>query len=70
MIVMDLETTGLVMPDAVDIKQQPYIIEFGAVKLDKDLNIKEELGFLVNPNQELSPKITKITGIIKNFILL
>ena len=63
MIVMDLETTGLVMPDAVDIKQQPYIIEFGAVKLDKDLNIKEELGFLVNPNQELSPKITKITGI-------
>ena len=29
MIVMDLETTGLVMPDAVDIKQQPYIIEFG-----------------------------------------
>ena len=63
MIVMDLETTGLVMPDAVDIKQQPYIIEFGAVKLDKDLNVKEEVGFLVNPNQELSPKITKITGI-------
>jgi DNA polymerase III epsilon subunit-like protein len=63
MIVMDLETTGLLMPDAIDIAQQPHIIEFGAVKLDNDLNIVDELGFLVNPNQDLPPKITKITGI-------
>jgi DNA polymerase-3 subunit alpha (Gram-positive type) len=63
MIVMDLETTGLLMPEASHIDEQPYIIEFGAIKLDKDLKKVKELEFMVNPGIPLTPLITKITKI-------
>ena len=63
MIAFDLETTGLPKAEGSDLVTQPKIIEFGAIKLDDDLKEVDRLEFLVNPQQQLDPKITKITGI-------
>jgi DNA polymerase III epsilon subunit-like protein len=63
MIVFDLETTGLPLAEGADLNLQPRITEFGAIKLDEDLNEIEVLEFLVNPGIPLDPKITKITGL-------
>jgi DNA polymerase III epsilon subunit-like protein len=63
MIVFDLETTGLPKAEGADLNLQPRITEFGAIKLDGDLNEIEVLEFLVNPGIPLDPKITKITGL-------
>ncbi|KKQ67633.1 MAG: polymerase III subunit epsilon, DNA polymerase III subunit epsilon protein [Candidatus Peregrinibacteria bacterium GW2011_GWF2_38_29] len=54
-IAIDLETTGL---DVV----ADQIIEIGAVKFDKS-GIKEEFQTLVNPNIQIPPEVTRITGI-------
>ena len=53
------------MPKAegADLNLQPRITEFGAIKLDEDLNEIEVLEFLINPGIPLDPKITKITGL-------
>lgn len=59
----DLETTGLPLAEGADLNLQPRITEFGAIKLDEDLNEIEVLEFLVNPGIPLDPKITKITGL-------
>ena len=63
MIVFDLETTGLPKAEGADLDLQPKITEFGAVKLDKDLNQIGILEFMCNPMIPLDPKIIKITGI-------
>tara|TARA_R100001015_G_C4612462_1_gene167991 strand:+ start:28 stop:567 length:540 start_codon:yes stop_codon:yes gene_type:complete len=63
MIVFDLETTGLPMAEGADLNLQPRITEFGAVKLDEELNEIGILEFMCNPGIPLDPKITKITGI-------
>ena len=63
MIVFDLETTGLPKAEGADLNLQPRITEFGAIKLDEDLNEIEVLEFLINPGIPLDPKITKITGL-------
>lgn len=63
MIVFDLETTGLPKAQGADLDLQPRITEFGAIKLDEDLNEIEVLEFLVNPGIPLEPIITKITGL-------
>jgi len=49
MIIFDLETTGLPLADGADLNLQPHITEFGAIKLDEDLNEIDTLSFLVNP---------------------
>ena len=63
MIFFDTETTGLVLPAPARLEDQPRIIEFGAIKVDSELNKIAELGFLCDPGIELPPVITKITGI-------
>ena len=63
MIVFDLETTGLPKAEGSDLDMQPRIIEFGAIKLDKDLEEVDRLEFFCNPGHELDPQIIKITGI-------
>jgi len=63
MIFFDTETTGLLKPNLVSLMQQPRIIEIYAVRFDSDWNVVGEVDTLINPEQELEPVITRITGI-------
>lgn len=62
-IVFDTETTGLIKPQEVDIKKQPYITEIYCAKLDGDFNIIGEFESLIKVPVPLSPEITRITGL-------
>lgn len=65
-ILFDTETTGLIKPDATDIKDQPYITELFALKIHRDGKecIKvDEFEQRFNVPVPLSPEITRITGI-------
>ncbi|MCP4256829.1 MAG: 3'-5' exonuclease [Planctomycetes bacterium] len=62
MIFIDTETTGLLKPTA-NLEEQPKIIEIGLIKTDDKLKVLSTYEQLVNPEEELEPVITKITGI-------
>ena len=57
MIVFDLETTGLPKAEGSDLDMQPRIIEFGAIKVDDNLEEVDRLEFFCNPGHELDPQI-------------
>lgn len=61
-IVFDTETTGLLLHERAPIERQPHIIEFAAVVLS-DGKVLLEDSFRINPGQDLSAEITKITGL-------
>ena len=62
-ILLDFETTGLILPSSSDLVLQPKIIEIGAIKVSDKGSVVAELGELIDPRQEISAEITKITGI-------
>lgn len=62
-ILLDFETTGLTLPSSSDLELQPKIIEIGAIKVTESMNVVAELSELIDPKQEISAEITKITGI-------
>lgn len=62
-IIFDTETTGLPKASAAPLNLQPQIIEFAAVKVDKNLKVKKRIEFLIKPVAPLEPIITKITGL-------
>jgi DNA polymerase III epsilon subunit-like protein len=62
-IVFDTETTGLTLHPYAKQALQPRIIEFAALKVDEFGNELGELEFLCHPGQQITPEITKITGI-------
>ena len=69
MIIFDTETTGLVKAIASDIKHQPRVIEFAAIKLcDETLAELDRLHFLVNPKRPVPPEIVKITKITDKMV--
>lgn len=63
MIVLDTETTGLLLPNVIDADKQPRIIDLAMVQLDpftgEEVNRMETL---INPGIPLPDEITKITG--------
>lgn len=61
-VVFDVETTGLLLPSAAKKETQPRIVEIGIVILQAG-NVVQEASFLLNPEQPISPEITKITGL-------
>ncbi len=61
-LVFDFETTGLTLHPRADLSVQPRAIEFGGVLLADGVAI-EEVSLLFNPQQPISPEITKITGL-------
>ena len=65
-IVFDTETTGLVQPMVSFI--QPSMTEFAAIKLDENLDEIDRIEFLINPQCEIPPNITKITGISNEMV--
>jgi DNA polymerase III epsilon subunit-like protein len=63
-VVFDTETTGLTLHPDAPLEKQPRIIEFGGVLLDpSNGQIVEECSIMIDPGEEITPEITKITGI-------
>lgn len=60
-IIFDTETTGLPLPNAAPLEKQPKVIELGMVVLDK--GTEHRLNWLINPGEQITEEITKITGI-------
>lgn len=66
LIIGDFETTGLIKPEANDLRQQPHIIEAYLVKLDYlngEFSFIDEISTFMRPPIPIDPLITKITGI-------
>lgn len=61
-LIFDTETTGLRLPSAAPLEKQPRIIELGLVVVERGA-IVDEANWLINPEQQVSAEITKITGI-------
>ena len=61
-IIFDVETTGLPKPSLVPLDKQPYIIEFGALRVVNG-KVTKKFNQLIDPGCKLPEKITKITGI-------
>lgn len=62
-LVYDTETTGLLKPQVSDLSQQPKIIEFALVAIDQSYERVSEHSWMIHPGEEVTPEITKITGI-------
>lgn len=65
-VIFDTETTGLLKPSAVDLSEQPYIVEFAAVKVRRDgdeIQIIDQISMFIKPPIPLSTETKKITGI-------
>ena len=69
-IIFDTETTGLIKPDANNLKDQPYITEFYGVKYVEGIDIQQMdvLHLMIKPPVPLSAEITRITGITNDYI--
>jgi DNA polymerase III epsilon subunit-like protein len=61
--VFDTETTGLTLHPHAKPKLQPRIIEFAAVLIDHTGKELDSLVFLCHPDQQITPEITRITGL-------
>ena len=62
-LVFDTETTGLVNNASSDVRDQPYVIEFAGVVINKAGDVIYEYEQLFKPPVALTPKITEITGL-------
>lgn len=60
--IFDTETTSLTLPSVAPIEKQPKIIELGILIVVKG-EIFSEHNWLINPNEQITEEITKITGI-------
>lgn len=67
-ILYDTETTGLPKVFGTDLKLQPQIIEFAAIKLGPDLQEIARLEFFANPGKPLPPEIPKLNGITDDML--
>lgn len=67
-LVFDTETTGVTKhPQAKD-AVQPRIIEFAGVIVDERCEVVSEYSTLIDPGEEITEEITKITGITNEMI--
>lgn len=62
-VVFDTETTGLTLHPDAPLEKQPKIIEIGAALLDQDGTVVDTFSQLLHPGEDITPEITKITGI-------
>lgn len=63
-VVIDWETTGLTLHPDAPVHKQPRAIEFGGMVLSSETGeVVRELSQLINPGEQISAEITKITGI-------
>ena len=62
-LVFDTETTGLTLHPDAPLHKQPKIIEIGIALLDRNGAIVETINHLIDPQEQVTEEITKITGI-------
>ena len=62
-LILDTETTGRVENSELALDQQPQIIEFAGLIIDRYGQIQDQMEFLVKPTVKLGSIITKITGL-------
>lgn len=62
-VVFDTETTGLPLHHNAPLEKQPKIIELGAALLDETGAVVDTFQQLLDPGEEITAEITKITGI-------
>jgi len=62
-LVFDTETTGLTLHPDAPLHKQPKIIEIGIALLDRNGAIVETINHLIDPQEQITEEITKITGI-------
>lgn len=62
-VVFDTETTGLPLHHNAPLEKQPKIIELGAALLNEEGVVVDTFQQLLNPGEEITAEITKITGI-------
>ena len=60
-LVIDFETSGLLLPDTAKPEQQPRIIEIGAALVTASGEIEETLERLIFPGIKITDEITRIT---------
>lgn len=60
--IVDTETTGLLQPSVQDLSKQPKIIELGMILIEDGKKIGWH-NWLINPEEQITAEITKITGI-------
>lgn len=78
MVCFDAETTCLVAPEAAPIEQQPYLLEFAAIKLEERPSRKSarptelvettRMEFICNPRVAIPLDSIKITGITNEMV--
>lgn len=68
-IVFDLETTGLLEPEASSLANQPYITEIYGIRLDNKGRIVDEFESLFSVPVKLEKHIVKLTGITDNMLM-
>jgi DNA polymerase III epsilon subunit family exonuclease len=60
--IADTETTGLLLPSSAPLENQPKIIELGVVLVENG-EVVGTRNWMINPGEEVTAEITKITGI-------
>jgi DNA polymerase III epsilon subunit family exonuclease len=68
MIVLDNETTGLLVPSVAPLEQQPHITEIYALKLDDKFKPVGEFESFVKPPVPIPKEVIKITGITDDMV--
>lgn len=63
MIVIDTETTGLLVPDDANLFAQPHVTQIYGLKVDEDYNKIKEFNHLVKPPIPIPPDISRFTNI-------
>lgn len=66
--IFDTETTGLLKPNAVSVKEQPHIIEYYGCVIDEDFNMISEFETFIKPPVPISDEITRITKITNDMV--
>ena len=68
-IILDTETTGLLEPKTILLKDQPHMIEIYAARLDHKNKIIDEIETFISCPIEIPKFITKITNIDDDMLL-
>lgn len=68
LVFIDWETTGLIKPEEIDIKLQPYGIEFYGMRINKNWETVSDFETLLKPPVKIPEFIEKLTGIYNSSV--